>query len=86
MSEIDAARLFATADYTAMKANHAARLRTTCSFLERNGLHHVYEPGESPNAFDASIAALDLPAAVRAASPARAAYRALRRRVLKGRR
>lgn len=86
VSEIDAARLFATADYTAMKSNHAARLRTTCSFLERNGLHHVYEPGESPNAFDASIAALDLPAAVRAASPARAAYRALRRRVLKGRR
>ena len=84
VTDINAAELFANADYSAMKSNHASRLRTTCAFLERNGLHHVYEPGESPREFDAAMNALSLPPAVRAASPARAAYRALRRRMRGG--
>ena len=84
VTDINVAELVANADYSAMKSNHASRLRTTCAFLERNGLHHVYEPGESPREFDAAMNALNLPPAVRAASPARAAYRALRRRMRGG--
>ena len=83
VTDINAAELFANADYAAMKSNHASRLRTTCAFLERNGLHHVYEPGESPSELDAAMNALSLPPAVRAASPIRAAYRALRRKMRK---
>jgi len=86
VTEINAAKIFANADYTAMKSNHESRLRTTCTFLERNGLHHIYAPGESPREFDVAIYALALPPAVRAASPARAAYRALRRRFRGGKR
>ncbi len=86
VTDINAAEIFANADYAAMKSNHAGRLRTTCTFLERNGLHHIYAPGESPREFDAAIDALALPPAVRAASPARAAYRALRRRFRGGKR
>lgn len=84
VTDINAAELFANADYAAMKSNHASRLRTTCAFLERNGLHHIYEPGESPTQFDTTLNALNLPPAVRAASPIRAAYRALRRKMRKG--
>jgi hypothetical protein len=84
VTDINTAELFANADYAAMKSNHASRLRTTCAFLERNGLHHIYEPGESPSEFDAAMNALNLPPAVRAASPIRAAYRALRRKMRKG--
>lgn len=84
VTDVNAAELFANADYAAMKSNHASRLRTTCAFLERNGLHHVYAPGESPSELDAAMNALSLPPAVRAASPIRAAYRALRRKMRKG--
>lgn len=81
VTDINAAELFMKADYSAMKRNHASRLRATCAFLERNGLNHVHEPGESPSGFDAAVEALRLPPAVRAASPLRAMYRAVRRRL-----
>ena len=64
-----------------MVKNHAGRLRATLAFLERNGLHHSYAPGEPAAEFDATIADLMLPAAVRAISRPRAAYEAILRKI-----
>ena len=78
---ISAAEIFDGADYAPMVKNHAGRLRATLAFLERNGLHHSYAPGESAADFDATIADLMLPAAVRAISRPRAAYEAVLRKI-----
>lgn len=79
--DVTAVDLFKSADYSAMKRNHLSRLRATCAFLERNGLHHAFAPGESTTAFDRAVESLNLPPAVRALSAPRAAFRALRRRL-----
>lgn len=44
--DLDAAELYEEADYTAMHAGHAERLARFSSFLEKNGLDHVHQPGE----------------------------------------
>ena len=43
---------------------HAARFATFTDYLERQGLRHVFQPGEDPTAFDRRIAAIDFPAGV----------------------
>jgi len=78
---VSAAEIFDGADYAPMVKNHAGRLRATLTFLERNGLHHSYAPGESAAEFDATIADLMLPAAVRAISRPRAVYEAVLRKI-----
>jgi hypothetical protein len=78
---VSAAEIFDGADYAPMVKNHAGRLSTTLAFLERNGLHHSYAPGESAAEFDATIADLMLPAAVRAISRPRATYEAILRKI-----
>jgi hypothetical protein len=78
---VSAAEIFDGADYAPMVRNHAGRLSATLAFLERNGLHHSYAPGESAAEFDATIADLMLPAAVRAISRPRAAYEAVLRKI-----
>ena len=78
---VSVAEIFDGADYAPMVRNHAGRLSATLAFLERNGLHHSYAPGESAAEFDATIADLMLPAAVRAISRPRAAYEAVLRKI-----
>ena len=59
--DIDAAELFAEADYGPTMAGHAARYRTFIDYVERHGLKHVFQPGEDPAAFDARVAAVHFP-------------------------
>jgi len=58
---VDAADLYAESDYTAFNAGHARRFRVFADFLERNGVHHVFEPGLANPEYDARLAAVDFP-------------------------
>jgi hypothetical protein len=49
---VDAAELYAAADFTAFNAGHAARFDRFAAYLGAHGLRHVYEPGEDPTRFD----------------------------------
>ena len=62
--DTDAADLYAEADYAGVMTGHAARFATFTDYLERQGLRHVFQPGEDPTAFDRRIAAIDFPAGV----------------------
>jgi hypothetical protein len=63
--DTDAAELYAEADYGPLLAGHQARFERFIGFVERQGLRHVFAPGEDPGAFDRRIAAIDFPPAVR---------------------
>ncbi|MBX7269708.1 polysaccharide pyruvyl transferase family protein [Micromonospora sp. Llam7] len=62
--EIDAADLYAQADYTAFNAGHAQRWDRFASFLERNGIEHVFQPGKADPGYDERLDAVGLPPAV----------------------
>jgi Polysaccharide pyruvyl transferase len=62
--DVDAADLYAAADYGPLLRGHAARFATFTDYLARHGLHHVFEPGEDPDAFTARVAATTYPPAV----------------------
>jgi hypothetical protein len=62
--DVDAADLYAEADFGPLNDGHAARFRTFTDYLAKHGLRHVFEPGEDPAAFDARLAATDFPPAV----------------------
>jgi hypothetical protein len=62
---LDAAELYAEADYGELNRGHAARFATFTGYLERHGLGHVFAEGEDPAAFDERIAAIEFPPAVR---------------------
>jgi len=81
VASIRAEELYEQADYQLLKKNHAQRLARMTSFLERNGLKHIHQPGESGAAFDARMNAAKLPAAVRPASTASAFIGALQRKL-----
>jgi hypothetical protein len=53
---LDAATLYACADWGPTVAGHAERWNRMTRFFDRNGLRHVYLPGESPHDFDARMA------------------------------
>ena len=65
MTEVDAstdpANLYEEADYSELLAGHADRYTRFIAYLERHGLHHIFEVGEDPTAFDREIAALQFP-------------------------
>ena len=42
-------------------AGHARRFRTFIDYVERQGLRHVFQPGEDPTAFDRKMATTDFP-------------------------
>jgi Polysaccharide pyruvyl transferase len=69
--DVDFAELYEATDLTEMVRAHPARLASFVSFLERNGLEHVFGPGGTAAAFDRRVAAADFPQAVRAPSPIR---------------
>ena len=67
--DTDAAQLYEEADYGPLQAGHARRFRTFIDYVERQGLRHVFQPGEDPTAFDRKIGEHRLPAAPPAPAP-----------------
>jgi hypothetical protein len=64
--DVDAADLYAEADFSGLVGGHAARARTFFGYLERQGLRHVFQEGEDASAFDDRLAAVTFPDPVRA--------------------
>jgi hypothetical protein len=62
---LDAADLYAEADWGPMNAAHPSNWERFAAFLGKHGLRHVYDDGESGADFDAALAAVDFPPAVR---------------------
>lgn len=56
---VDAVELYEQADWKPMLTGHAERWGRMQAFLAKHQLRHVFEPGQSPDAFDAKIAAVD---------------------------
>ncbi len=81
VASIRAEELYEQAEYLTFNKNHSQRLARMKSFLERNGIKHIHQPGESGAAFDARMNAAKLPAAVRPASTATAFIGALQRKI-----
>ncbi len=63
-ADVDAADLFASADYGPLQRGHAGRFATFAAYLARHGLRHVFEPGEDPDAFLRQVAATAYPPAI----------------------
>lgn len=75
--DVDAADLYASADWEPLNRGHAARWEIFATFLRRHGLRTVFDEGEDRGAaFDRGLAAVDFPAPVRSitASSARDLY------------
>jgi hypothetical protein len=58
---VDAAELYANADWTPLNKAHPSLWETFAAFLARHELTHVYEEGQSPERFDAALAATAFP-------------------------
>ena len=64
-ASFDARELYAAADWTATTSGHQQRWERLAGFMARNGLRHVYLPGESPQGFDAKLESTRFPEPVR---------------------
>ena len=62
--DVDAADLYAEADYTRLMAGHAKRFATFTAYLARHGLRHVWQEGEDPETFTDRLRATRFPRAV----------------------
>lgn len=60
-AETDPRELSENADFTAMRKGHRERFERIVAFLDRNDLQNAYTHGDGGAAFDARLAALDLP-------------------------
>ncbi|WP_234389132.1 polysaccharide pyruvyl transferase family protein [Streptomyces sp. AS58] len=60
----DPRELYEGADYSAMFKGHSERFDRIVAFLDRNDLKNTYTHGDGGAAFDARLAALDLPASM----------------------
>jgi hypothetical protein len=58
---IDAAQLYAEADWAPLNSGHPSRWQTFAAFLRRHGLTHVYDEGQTANRFDTALAATTFP-------------------------
>ncbi|MGP4084226.1 polysaccharide pyruvyl transferase family protein [Streptomyces sp. KR55] len=63
-AETDPRELYEGADYSAMLKGHGERFDRIVAFLDRNGLQNTYTHGDGGAAFDARLAALELPASM----------------------
>ncbi|WP_416237876.1 polysaccharide pyruvyl transferase family protein [Streptomyces sp. NEAU-W12] len=63
-ADTDPRDLYEAADYSPMIKNHGERFERIVSFLDRNDLRNTYSHGDGGAAFDARLAALDLPASM----------------------
>lgn len=64
-ADVDAADLYAEADWGPMAAAHPERWARFAQFLQRQGLTHVYAEGESGASFDRKLAKTKFPPPVR---------------------
>lgn len=69
--DLDAAELYAEADFTEFNTGHAERFDRFADYLGAHGLHHVYEPGQDPTRFDRRVAAVRWPGDVGRQAPIR---------------
>ncbi|MBQ1092296.1 polysaccharide pyruvyl transferase family protein [Streptomyces sp. B93] len=60
-AETDPRELYETADFSALRKGHRERFERIVAFLDRNDLENTYSHGDRGAAFDARLAALDLP-------------------------
>lgn len=60
-ADVDAAALYAEADYGPLLNGHAARFAAFAGFLQRHGLEHAYLEPEAVNEFEARIASTAYP-------------------------
>jgi hypothetical protein len=67
---LDAAELYAEADWEPMNAAHSGNWEHFAAFLSKHELRHVYQNGESGAEFDSALAAVDFPPPVRTLSQA----------------
>lgn len=81
---IDAADLYAEADYGPLNRGHAARLATFVAYMDRHGLDHVFRSPPAEPSFAARLATTVFPPAVTVAS--RTHPHGLAGRVMRGRR
>ncbi|MGW7302993.1 polysaccharide pyruvyl transferase family protein [Streptomyces sp. NPDC054829] len=63
-ADTDPRDLYEAADYSAMIKGHGERFERITAFLTRNGLDNAYQHGDGGAAFEAELAALDLPASM----------------------
>jgi hypothetical protein len=63
-ADVDAADLYAEADYSGLIGGHAARFATFAAYLAGHGLRHVWDDGEDPRAFMDRVTATSFPPAV----------------------
>ncbi|MEV0638205.1 polysaccharide pyruvyl transferase family protein [Streptomyces sp. NPDC050619] len=63
-AETDPRELYEGADFSAMIKGHGERFERMIAFLDRNGLRNTYTHGDGGAAYDARLAALDLPASM----------------------
>lgn len=61
LQKIDAASLYARADYGPTNEGHAGRFQAYVGFLERNGLDHIWATGAERTTFDDRLTSLELP-------------------------
>jgi hypothetical protein len=62
--DVDAAQLYAEADFTSLVDGHAGRFARFTDYLAKHGLRHVFEAGERPQDFVDRLAATRFPPAV----------------------
>ncbi len=62
---IDAAELYAEANYDALNRGHQTRFERFTGFLNKNGLSHVYAAGQTSRVFDTKLREGVFPAALR---------------------
>ncbi|MGC4875811.1 polysaccharide pyruvyl transferase family protein [Micromonospora sp. DT43] len=67
-ADVDAADLYAEADYTALNNGHKARFATMLAFLAKHDLGHAFADGDSATRFDEQVRATTFPPAVRPAA------------------
>lgn len=63
-SDVDAADLYAEADYTALNEGHKARFETMIRFLTKHDLGNTFADGESAARFDQRVSQVSFPPAV----------------------
>jgi Polysaccharide pyruvyl transferase len=81
--ETDAAQLYESLDLDALNAAHPGNFENYVQFLERNGLPHIWQPGQGAVDFDRQIASTAYPEPVRVGgsrNPLRRAIPVRRRR------
>ncbi|MFI6350503.1 polysaccharide pyruvyl transferase family protein [Streptomyces sp. NPDC050560] len=63
-ADIPPEKLYEQADYRELTGGHRERFARMVAFLDRNGLRNTYTHGDRGAAFDARVAALDLPPSI----------------------